>query len=195
MANPAKRPATYEDILRAPEHMVAEIIDGELSLHPRPAKPHAAAASALGEELGPPFKRGRGGPGGWIILFEPELHLGPDILVPDLGGWRRERMPALTTDEPYFSLAPDWVCEVLSPGTARQDRSQKLPIYARERVRHVWLVDPLQRTLEVLRLQEGKWLIVDVHGADARVRAEPFDAIELDLSVLWADVQLDEPSG
>lgn len=173
--------------------MVAEIVDGDLRLTPRPGKPHAAAATALGEELGPPFKRGRGGPGGWILLFEPELHLGSDILVPDLDGWRRERLPVLTTDEPFFSLPPDWVCEVLSPRTASMDRADKLPIYAREGVRHVWLVDPLQRTLEVLRLADEGWTLIAVHQGGERVRAEPFDAIELDLSILWADVVLPDP--
>jgi Uma2 family endonuclease len=193
MADPAKKRATYEDVLAAPEHMIAEIIDGELRLQPRPGKPHAAAASALGEELGPPFKRGRGGPGGWIILFEPELHLGADVLVPDLAGWRRERMPVLTTEEPYFTLPPDWICEVLSPRTEAVDRSKKLPIYAREQVGHVWLVQPLQRTLEVLRRQGAEWVIAGVFEGNAMVRAEPFDAIELELGVLWADVQL--PAG
>src|SRR5262245_26554666 len=117
MGDPARRRATYEDVIAAPPHKVAEVIDGELHLQPRPGGPHAAAATALGEELGPPFKRGRGGPGGWILLFEPELHLGEDILVPDLAGWRRERMPIITTEVPYFTLSPDWICEVLSPGT------------------------------------------------------------------------------
>jgi Uma2 family endonuclease len=190
MGQPAKRRATYQDVIEAPEHMVAEIIDGELLLHPRPAKPHAAAAAALGEELGPPFKRGRGGPGGWIILWEPELHLGEDILVPDLAGWRRERMPVMTTEEPFFSLAPDWVCEVVSPGTGKLDRARKLPIYAQAGVGHAWIVDPLQRTLESLRRQGEQWLIIGTWADEARVRAEPFDAIELDLGLLWADVQL-----
>lgn len=169
--------------------MVAEVIDGELRLSPRPAKPHAAAASALGEELGPPFKRGRGGPGGWIILYEPEVHLGEDILVPDLAGWRRERMPALVADTPFFTLAPDWIVEVLSPRTAKYDRTDKLRIYARERVPWAWLVDPVARTLEVLALDaSGHWVMRGSFRDDARVRAEPFDAIELDLAVLWADV-------
>lgn len=190
-ADPARRRATYEDVLAAPRHIVAEVLDGELRLHPRPAKPHAAAATALGEELGPPFKRGRGGPGGWISLFEPELHLGKDILAPDLAGWRRERMPRLDT-KPFFTMAPDWICEVVSPKTAKQDRAEKLPIYSRENVAHVWLVDPIARTLEVLRREGGKWLLVDVHHDEARVRAEPFDAIELDLGILWQDVDLDE---
>ncbi|MDB4980577.1 MAG: hypothetical protein JWM82_1329 [Myxococcales bacterium] len=193
MGAPAKRNATYEDVLRAPPHMVAEIIDGELRLNPRPGKPHAAAASALSEELGPPFKRGRGGPGGWIILFEPELHLGPDILVPDLAGWRRERMGALVDDEPFFSLAPDWIAEVVSPRTGKYDRTDKLRIYAREQVSWAWIVDPVARTLETLALgTDGHWILRGAFRDDARVRAEPFDAIELDLSILWADVVFPE---
>jgi Uma2 family endonuclease len=188
MSDPAKRRAGYQDVLDAPRHMVAEVIAGELRLHPRPAKPHTAAATALGEELGPPFKRGRGGPGGWILLDEPELHLGLDIVVPDVAGWRRERMPAIVADLPYFELPPDWICEVLSPGTARQDRIEKLPIYAERGVRHAWLVDPLLRTLEVLRLDGDRWTILATHADEARVRAEPFDAIELELGALWADV-------
>jgi Uma2 family endonuclease len=190
MADPARRRATYEDVLAAPPEKVAEVVHGVLHLHPRPAKPHTAAATALGEELGPPFKRGRGGPGGWLLLDEPELHLGEHILVPDLAGWRRERMPFMTDEEPYFTLAPDWLCEVLSPSTEKLDRSEKLPIYAAEGVQHVWLVDPILRTLEVLRRHEGSWLIVSVFRDEARVRAEPFDAIELDLAILWADVQI-----
>lgn len=192
MADPAKRRAGYADVLDAPRHLVAEVIGGELRLHPRPAKPHAAAASALGEELGPPFKRGRGGPGGWILLGEPELHLGPDIVVPDLAGWRRERMPVLRADVPWFDLAPDWACEVLSASTAKQDRAEKLPFYAAHGVRHAWLVDPILHTLEVLRLENGRWSLLATHRDDAKVRAEPFDAIELDLSILWADVVLPE---
>src|SRR5437773_3680672 len=121
MAESAKRRATYQDVMDAPPHMVAEIIDGELDLQPRPGKPHAAATTALGEELGPPFKRGRGGPGGWILLFEPELHLRADILVPDMAGWRRERMPTIVADQPFFTESPDWVAEVASPRTQKYD--------------------------------------------------------------------------
>lgn len=192
MTDPPKKIATYEDVLAAPPHMVAEVIGGELYLHPRPAKPHAAAASALGEELGPPFKRGRGGPGGWVILDEPELHLQADILVPDLAGWRLERLPEMVDDEPFFTLAPDWVCEVLSPRTAKYDRTDKLSIYAREEVRWAWLVDPLQRTLEALRLDAGRWMLLGTWRDEARVRAEPFDAIELELAALWHRVVLKE---
>ena len=186
MAHPVKRPASYEDILALPEHVVGEIVDGELHVSPRPAPRHAAAASALGEELGPPFKRSKGGPGGWFILFEPELHLAGDVLVPDLAGWRRERMPEMPVDLPYFVLAPDWLCEVLSPSTARLDRSKKLAAYSRERVGHVWIVDPIAQTLEVLRLDGDTYRIALVAGGDDKVRAEPFDAIELELAILWA---------
>ncbi|HVW29712.1 MAG TPA: Uma2 family endonuclease [Polyangiaceae bacterium] len=189
MAAPA-RPATYQDVLDAPEHRVAEVIDGELYLQPRPRKPHAAAASALGDELGPPFRRGKGGPGGWIILDEPEIHVGKDIIVPDLAGWRRERMPKLVDDEAFFSLPPDWVCEVLSRRTAALDRTKKLPIYARERVSHAWLVDPVARTLEGYALEDGGWKLRGTWAGDDPIRVEPFDAIELELSALWADVEL-----
>jgi Uma2 family endonuclease len=189
MADTARRRATYEDVLAVPRHRVAEIIGGELRVRPRPALPHAAAATALGEELGPPFKRGRGGPGGWILLFEPELHLASDIVVPDLAGWRRERLPALPM-APYLTLAPDWVCEVLSASTTKADRADKLPIYAREEVGHVWLLDPLARTLEILRIEGAHWVLLAIHKDDERVRAEPFQAFELDLSVLWADVAM-----
>jgi Uma2 family endonuclease len=121
--------ATYEDVLNAPEHKVAEILDGELVLSPRPALRHSRAASRLGTLLGNPFDRGRGGPGGWTLLYEPDLHLGEHVIVPDMGGWRLERLPSVP-DAPWLDLAPDWVCEVLSPSTARIDRGRKLRIYA-----------------------------------------------------------------
>lgn len=185
--DPARRPATYEDVLALPEHVVGEIIDDELYVSPRPAPRHAVASSSLGNEIGPPYHGGRGGPGGWWILDEPELHFGRDVLVPDLAGWRRSRMPGMP-DTAYFSVAPDWICEVLSPATVRIDRLKKLRVYARERVAHAWLVDPIARTLEVLRLEHERWSIVVVHGGTEIVRAEPFDAIDLDLSRLWVEV-------
>jgi Uma2 family endonuclease len=189
MAEALERSKTYQDVLNAPPNKVAELVDGELYLSPRPAGPHSMAASALGEELGPPFKRGRGGPGGWIIMGEPELHLGADVLVPDLAGWRRERMAVVQRSPAYFTLAPDWICEVLSPSTTRIDRIKKLPIYATAGVRHAWLVDPLARLLETYRLEGEHWSLLATHADDARIRAEPFEAIELDLSILWADVE------
>ena len=178
--------ATYEDVLSAPENKVAEILDGELFLSPRPAPRHSAAASSLGMVLGSAFHRGREGPGGWWILDEPELHLGKHVVVPDIGGWRRERLPVIP-DEPFFSLAPDFVCEVLSPSTERFDRGRKLRIYAAAGVAHAWLVNPVEHTLEVLRLREGSWTIAAVHTARETARAEPFEAIVLELGSLWAD--------
>jgi Uma2 family endonuclease len=178
--------ATYEDVLNAPENKVAEILDGELFLSPRPAPRHAVAYARLLSGLGMPFDRGQSGPGGWWILGEPELHLGEHVVVPDVAGWRRERMPAMP-EEAYFPLAPDWVCEVLSPSTERIDRSRKLRIYAEASVAHVWLVNPVERTLEVLRLRDGAWTIVAVFSGSDAIRAEPFEALELELGALWVD--------
>ena len=186
MGQPAAKPATYEDLFDLPEHVVGEIIGGRLISHPRPAPKHAIAYSALGFELGGPFDRGRGGPGGWWILDEPELHLGDDILVPDIAGWRRERMPS-PPSTPWFELPPDWACEILSPSTARVDRAEKLPIYARHGVRHVWLVDPDLRTLEVFENRGGQWVLLTVLEGGADVSQPPFDAISFGLGGLWAD--------
>jgi Uma2 family endonuclease len=186
MASPARRPATYEDLLRLPDDKIGEIVDGQLYASPRPALPHAVAHSALNSELGAPFQFGRGGPGGWWILVEPELHLGADVLVPDVAGWRRERL-ASVPDAPAMTLAPDWVCEILSPSTERMDRVKKLPAYARHGVGHAWLINPATRTLEVFRRDGGSWVLVATHADDAVVRAEPFDAIEIDLLHLWGE--------
>ena len=169
-----------------PEHLVAEIIDGELVTSPRPAPRHADAGSGLGAVLRLAFDRGRGGPGGWRILAEPELHLRSDVLVPDIAGWRRQRLPHLP-EVAYFPLAPDWVCE-LSPSTASLDRGEKLRIYAREGVRHTWLVDPIVQRVEVLRRDGAEWVSIAAAAGQGRLRAEPFEAIEIDLTLLW-----DEP--
>ena len=169
----ARRSATYQDVLDAPAHQVAEIIDGVLHTHPRPAPPHTLASSALGNDLGNPFQFGRGGPGGWWILDEPELHLGEDILVPDLPG------------TPYFTLAPDWVCEVLSPSTRRVDLQGKRPVHAREGVAHLWLIEPTDRTLEGFELRDGEWVLIACAKDDEAVSVRPFDAITFSLGDLW----------
>jgi Uma2 family endonuclease len=189
VAHRGKKPATYDDILALPDNVVGEILAGELFVSPRPGTRHTNASSVVGFALGIFHRRGGGdGPGGWWILDEPELHLRSDVIVPDLGGWRRERMPTLPS-RPAFELAPDWVCEVLSPSTGRIDRAVKVPIYHREQVPFVWLIDPVQRTLEVLRrLPEGWHLETCVSGV-VQVRAKPFDSIELDLGRLWEDVE------
>lgn len=188
LVDTARRRATYEDLLKVPDILIAEIVDGELVTFPRPAFPHAQVTSAINQDLGPFSRRpgSPGGPGGWWILFEPELHLGADILVPDLAGWRRERMPVLEAGA-YSELAPDWVCEVVSPATARVDRVRKMPIYARERVAHLWLVDPILRTLEVYRLEGQRWVVVSTYGGAESVRAEPFEAVELDMTRWWLE--------
>ena len=181
---PIPRPATYQDVLDAPENMVAEIVGGRLHLQPRPASPHARAHSVLLRRLGGPFDFDDGGPGGWWIITEPELHLGGDVLVPDLAGWRRERMPAFP-NVAWFELAPDWCCEVLSPSTRRLDLTGKRAAYAREGVGHLWFVDPLARTLEAFALANGVWSVVGAVEGDDPVTLPPFEAVEWSLSSLW----------
>jgi len=187
---PANDPAVEAAFAALPDTMVGEILDGQLHTQARPSPRHAKAAFVLGGELHRPFRRGDGGPGGWVLLFEPEIHLGPrpDKVVPDLAGWRRPRMPDELgpSDGPaHYSLAPDWVCEVLSPGTESIDRGKKMRIYRRESVSHVWLLNPVTRTLEVYRLETGRWVLLDTYEGDAAVRAEPFETFELELSLLW----------
>jgi len=185
---PARRPATYDDLLAVPDHLVAEIVDGELHTTPRPTLPHTVASSRLGGDLIGPFDAGRGGPGGWWILFEPELHLGADIVVPDVAGWRRSPLPEVPR-APYATLAPDWVCETLSASTESLDRGTKLRVYAREAVGHVWLLNPERETLEVYRLDRGHWLLVETHAGDVAAHIEPFEAVELQLWRLWGRSQ------
>jgi Uma2 family endonuclease len=188
MAIPARTgpKATYADLERLPSNLVGEIIDGELYASPRPASLHALASSILGGDLSGPFQRGRGGPGGWWIIDEPELHFGEDVLVPDLAGWRRERMPVYP-DTAAFTLAPDWICEVLSRSTENVDRVKKMRVYAREGVKHAWLISPTQQRLEIYRLEREHWMLISAHEKHEAVRAEPFAAIELDLSALWGE--------
>lgn len=189
---PFDRPATYDDLMKLPNSMVAEIVRGELHANPRPRPAHTVAYAGLGGILMPPYHFGRGGPGGWWILDEPELHLGDDVLVPDLAGWRRTRMPVPPATA-YFPLAPDWVCEIISPSTAVLDRTRKLSVYAREGVEHAWLIDPDAGTLEVLRLESKHWTILSAHCGYEVVRVEPFAEIELALGDLWVEEVPPEP--
>ncbi|WP_394836840.1 Uma2 family endonuclease [Pendulispora rubella] len=186
MAAPATKRATYADLEAVPSHYVAEIIRGTLHVHPRPSPKHARAGSMLGGVLSGPFDRGIDGPGGWWILDEPELHLlqGEEVLVPDIAGWRVERMPELP-ETAYFSIPPDWVCEVLSPSTAAIDRVDKMPIYAEAGVDHAWLVDPILQTVEVFRREGSQRLLLRTFKGDRAIRAEPFEAIEIPLGALW----------
>ena len=179
-------PATYQDMLDAPPHRVAGLIDGVLHTFPRPASPQGLASSVLGTELMAPFHKGRGGPGGWWILDEPELHLGEDVLVPDLAGWRRTRVPEFP-DIPYWTIRPDWLCEVLSPITRATDLGPKRDIYAREGVPHIWLIDPRARSLEAFELREGDWVRLARLAGDQPVSLPPFEAVSFQLGEFWMD--------
>jgi Uma2 family endonuclease len=182
MAARLREHATYEDLLRVPDTMVAELIEGELFASPRPGMPHADAATDLSAVLRIEF--GPRGRGGWHIVFEPELHLDRNVLVPDLAGWRVERLPVLPKT-PAISMPPDWICEVLSHSTARIDRAKKLPIYAHYGVGHAWLVDVEEQYLEVKRLSDGRWSDIAIFTGAEKVRAEPFEDIEIDLTFVW----------
>lgn len=191
MAEPAKKHATYEDLYNIPENMTGEIIDGELIATPRPARRHVHAASALGIEVVPSYQFGRGGPGGWVIYDEPEIHFdAKNTIVPDLAGWRKERLTTLP-EEHRFTVPPDWICEVLSPNTASNDRIKKMRTFARHGVPYAWLIDPFLKTLEVFKLESGRWFLSDAFEGNEKVRAEPFQEIEIDLGILW----LEEPAG
>jgi len=190
-ANTPKRPATYADVKAVPEHLVAEIIGGELMTHPRPSPRHGASATSLANELAGPFQKGRGGPGGWFFIVEPEVKFGGDLLVPDLAGWRRERLPALPKKN-YFTTVPDWVCEVLSGSTEKRDRTLKMRIYGEAGIPHIWLIDPRLQILEVFELRDGHWTKIGDWNSDDEVRAPPFDAISFSLADLWP---LDKPLG
>jgi Uma2 family endonuclease len=191
MAEPAKKRATYADIEAAPPHLVAEIIDGTLYTHPRPSPRHNVAATALGMRLGDRFQFGNGGPGGWVFVDEPEIKFGDDILVPDIAAWRRERLNDYP-EKNYFTVAPDWVCEVLSASTERRDRGIKRRIYAEASVGHLWLIDPRQQQLEAFELSEGNWSLIGTWYSGDAVRAPPFDAVSFSLADLWP---LDRPLG
>src|SRR5262245_13266374 len=157
---PLKKGATYNDLREVPDHFVAEMFDGDLYASPRPALPHANAAASLFGEIYKSFHRKDAN--GWVFLFEPELHFGRDVLVPDIAGWRRTRLPQVP-GEAYLTLAPDWICEVLSTSTETIDRGKKLRIYAREGVAHAWLVNPLARSLEAMSLEAGRWTRLQRH--------------------------------
>jgi Uma2 family endonuclease len=184
-----QRRATYEDVLAVPERFVAEIINGELRVHSRPAPKHSNAATGVGARLHRVFHDGDGGPGGFWVLFEPELHLATeDIIVPDIAAWRVERMPELP-ETAYFTVVPDWICEVLSPSTAAEDRADKMPIYAAVGVPFAWLIDPIVRTVEAYELDRGRWVLNKTFRDNDVVQAAPFAEYSLDLATLWAPPQ------
>lgn len=187
MAARTRERATYQDLLNAPDNLTAELVDGELFLSPQPGVPHSRFASALGMDIGSAYDRGRGGPGGWWIIHEPEIHFAYNTraVVPDLGGWRRERIPVLPTDH-RFTVSPDWVCEVLSPSTFRWDREVKLPLYAEYEVPWAWYVHPVQHYVEIRKLIGGELSLIERYDGNAKFRAEPFMEVEIDLGSIWA---------
>ena len=184
MNHPHPKSATYADIEALPPDVVGEILFGSLVTHPRPARRHVVAASHLGMTLGPPFSLGTGGPGGWIILVEPELHLGPHVVVPDIAGWRRERFTE-REEGAWFEVVPDWICEIQSPSTRPHDLGPKRRIYATYGVSHLWYVDPSAKSLEVFQLQGESWLLTHTFIGSEDVSAPPFDALTFSLGQLW----------
>lgn len=184
MSNLAEKQATYQDIIDLPDNIVGEIINGQLETHPRPSPKHALAAGSIGGELVWPFQKGRGGPGGWWILPEPECHLGSHVLVPDLAGWRKQRMPAMP-ETAWIEITPDWVCEILSPSTSRIDRIVKMPVYAELGVGYLWLIDPNSQTLETYQLHDRHWLLTGSFADDQEVSIPPFAEHSFSLSNLW----------
>ena len=180
------RSAVYADLEALPSNQVGQILMGTLHAHPRPTPRHARAATRMVSELDGPFDRGRGGPGGWIFLIEPELDLGPHVVVPDIAGWRRDRLRRLP-ETPFIEIAPDWACEVLSPSTVRIDRTDKLTIYGQFGVQHAWYVDPDARTLEKLELTGDKWLLAATYKDGDGVSARPFEPHVFQLDALWPD--------
>jgi Uma2 family endonuclease len=183
MAEPAKRIATYADIEALPPHVTGEIIFGTLVTHPSPAPPHGRAQSSLSYELEGPFNRGRGGPGGWIFLTEPELHLMGNVLVPDLAGWKSERLTPFPKTA-WIDIAPNWLCEIILPATERYDRNEKRRIYATWGVEQMWLLDPRARVLECFTLVAGQWLLSRSFDDTEIVNAPPFEAANFPLSSL-----------
>lgn len=185
-----QRPASYADLEAVPPHVVAEILAGELATHPRPMPRHATAQNSLSEELTGPFQKRRGGgPGVSIFMTEPQLGSGEHVAIPDIAGWRRERMAHLP-EQASITLPPDWICELLSPGTASYDRTVRFRIYHQYRVGHLWSVDPAYRTLEVFAWSEGHWVPTGNFRDFEDVAASPFEAITFNLGQLWP---FDEP--
>ncbi len=184
MAGFARRAATYADLAAVPPHLVAEIIFGNLETHPRPAPRHATSSSALNIELGNPFQKGRGGPGGWIFMVEPELHLGPHVVVPDLAAWRRERMSSMPA-KAYIETPPDWVCEVISLPTEAIDKGPKRRIYATYHVPYLWHLNPAAKLLEVFELKDEHRVLSEVFQDNEQVAAPPFSAVPFSLADLW----------
>ena len=186
-ARPQLQPTLYEQLEALPEGLTGEILNGQLYAQPRPSGAHVVTVTSLADELVSPFQKGRGGPGGWWIAAEPELHFirNAEVDVPDLAGWRRRRLPRIPKDH-RFTVVPDWVCEVLSPSTESRDRQIKMPIYAHFGVAYAWLIDPQAHTLEAYVLEGDAWREIGRFASCARVSLPPFEAVTINLDDLWA---------
>lgn len=185
----------YGQLCALPENLIGEIIAGELVVSPRPAVRHATAGTLASSDISNQFHRKPGGgshPGGWWILVEPELHLGDEALVPDIAGWKRENLAELP-DTASISVAPDWVCEILSRGTARRDKKEKARSYHAAGVTWYWQVDPVECTVEVFRREGAFWMQLGVWAGDEKARIEPFDAVELELERWWEGIAKSAP--
>jgi Uma2 family endonuclease len=178
--SPFKKNARYEDLDKIPDKWVGEIIDGDLYAFPRPRSVHLRAVGRLFKQI---EDDDDDDPSGWVILQEPQVRFGRHLLVPDLAGWRRSRMPAMP-DVVTFDLTPDWVCEGLSPSTARIDQGRKREIYAKHGVGHVWWVNPELQTVEVLTLDGTTYRVSTATGGNKRCVLPPFTR-RLELSKLW----------
>jgi len=185
------RPSLYDQLEGLPEGLTGEILNGQLYTQPRPSLEHGFTETSLAGELVNPFQRGRGGPGGWLIVVEPELHFIPDteVDVPDLAGWRREHLPKLPKAQHRAMVVPDWVCEILSPVTESKDRQVKMPIYAQYGVPHAWLIDPIAHTLEAYAMEAGAWVEIGRFAGAMRVLVPPFEAVAINLDDLWAPTE------
>jgi len=181
-----KQQTLYESLEALPEGLTGELLNGQLYAHPRPSNRHAYVVSRLDRSVGRGYGDGSDGPGGWWILIEPEVHFVRDteVAVPDLAGWRRERMPYLPEGH-RIEVVPDWVCEILSPSTASSDSEVKMPLYAHYGVSYAWLIHPLEHTLEAYRRDASAWVGIGRFADADQVTVPPFEAINLDLGTFW----------
>jgi Uma2 family endonuclease len=186
MAEPARRPATWEELLATPDDgRIYEVLAGNLEAQPRPRPSHGRTQALLAGELSGPFDRGRGGPGGWWLVIEPDVELDAhNIVAPDIAGWRRERMPVFTDERP-IAVRPDWICEVVSPSNRRRDRGPKADLYQRVGVPHYWILDSEERTLEAFENRSAAWVRLGAWSDGDSARIPPFDAISLEVGGLF----------
>lgn len=178
-------PDLYNQLTELPENLTGEILNGQLYTNPRPSGKHVSVATNLSIDIGSPYQRGKGGPGGWRILVEPEVHfvLDTEVVVPDVAGWRKERLPEVPESH-KFMVVPDWVCEIYSPSSENIDRKIKMPLYARFGVSYLWMVHPIQQTLEAFKLHNGNWQLQGAFENKDEICVEPFESISIKMHEL-----------